>query len=328
MRFCHCLIFCFIYSFSNGNSVHRETRQTGEFNLDEYLQKFGYMEKQNVTERTQGTFGSAPSSAVALRAFQGWNSLPVTGTLDDTTMELIRRPRCGFPDPKIPMGEVKPFVLGPKWNKKSLTYRITSTTTDLSSAPARSELARAFKFWTDVADIEITETSNSNSDIVISFETGDHNDGSPFDGAGGVLAHAFFPTGGVCHFDEGETWVINGTGIDLFTVGAHEIGHLLGLDHSNDRAALMFPFYGGFVADYTIPADDRAAIVAHYGARTTSDGVTESNAVTQNAMITESTNDMVTTDSTSSASQVISGNHITSLIMITILYHFDVFNIS
>ncbi|CAC5355626.1 MMP14 [Mytilus coruscus] len=296
--------------------------------LQEYLQKFGYMEKQNVTERTGGTFGSAPSSAVSLREFQRWNSLPVTGTLDDTTMELMKRPRCGLPDPKIPMGEVKPFVLGPKWNKKSLTYRITSTTTDLSAAPARSELARAFKFWTDVADIEITETSSSNSDIVISFETGDHNDGSPFDGAGGVLAHAFFPTGGVCHFDEGETWVINGTGIDLFTVGAHEIGHLLGLDHSNDRSALMYPFYAGYIADYTIPADDKAAIIAHYGARLTSDGVTENDVVTQSALTTETANEMVTVNSTASASQVISGHHIISLSIITILYHFDIFNIS
>lgn len=46
------------------------------------------------------------------REFQRWNSLTVTGTLDDATMELMNRPRCGLPDPKIPMGEVKPFVLG------------------------------------------------------------------------------------------------------------------------------------------------------------------------------------------------------------------------
>jgi hypothetical protein len=54
-------------------------------------------------------------------------------------------------------------------------------------------------------------------------------------------------------------------GTDLFIVAAHEFGHNLGLDHSNVGTALMYPFYPGYIPNYTMDPDDRAAIVQHYG---------------------------------------------------------------
>lgn len=59
--------------------------------------------------------------------------------------------------------------------------------------------------------------------------------------------------------------MINRAGYDLFIVGAHEVGHLLGLRHTDDTSALMYPYYPGYTAGYTIQAYDRAAIIAHYG---------------------------------------------------------------
>lgn len=81
----------------------------------------------------------------------------------------------------------------------------------------------------------------------------------------GVLAHAFFPQVGTTHFDEGETWVANRTGIDLFIVAAHEFGHALGLDHSEVSGALMAPTYTGYIPDFQLRPDDIAGIRAHYG---------------------------------------------------------------
>lgn len=56
-------------------------------------------------------------------------------------------------------------------------------------------------------------------------------------------------------------------GTNLFNVAAHEIGHSLGLSHSNVETALMYPWYkeieNGF--DYELPDDDKQAIQYLYG---------------------------------------------------------------
>lgn len=87
--------------------------------------------------------------------------------------------------------------------------------------------------------------------------------------AGRVLAHAFFPPFGDTHFDEDEGWVVNRTGVDYFTVAAHEFGHALGLGHSEIRQALMAPFYTGYNPNFELNSDDIAGIQALYGNYTT-----------------------------------------------------------
>ncbi len=99
-----------------------------------------------------------------------------------------------------------------------------------------------------------------------------------FDGLNGVLAHAFFPPpnggtlAGDMHFDDSETWTLaerpvpSGQPIDLVTVAAHEIGHSLGLDHSNVACALMNAFYTG--SHRYLSQDDINGIQSIYGNRT------------------------------------------------------------
>ena len=95
-----------------------------------------------------------------------------------------------------------------------------------------------------------------------------------FDGAGGVLAHGYQPgteaifsngsIGGDIHIDNAENWI---DGFDLAYVLLHEIGHALGLGHSDVTGSVLEPSYpsGGGVPAFALSADDIAGIQSIYG---------------------------------------------------------------
>jgi len=55
-------------------------------------------------------------------------------------------------------------------------------------------------------------------------------------------------------------------GTNLLQVAVHEIGHSLGLEHSDVNAAIMAPFYGGYRPGFTLHADDISRIRELYSA--------------------------------------------------------------
>lgn len=169
------------------------------------------------------------------------------------------------------------FVVdGRKWDHTNLTYFFQNGTLDINGNDERQAIRDALALWSGVTPLTFTEVFSAGSaDIVILWTFGDHGDGSPFDGTNGVLAHAFFPPpnggsiAGDAHFDDAEAWTLNFRSdgfqpIDLVTVAAHEIGHSLGLGHSQVSSALMAPFYTG--SHRFLDQDDVAGIQFLYSA--------------------------------------------------------------
>merc|ERR1719385_221813 len=112
--------------------------------------------------------------------------------------------------------------------------------------------------WQEATGLTFERKDSGSVHIEIRFESYEHGDGDPFDGPGGTLAHAFFPQyGGDVHMDDTERWAINTyDGTNLLQTLTHEIGHSLGLSHSDVSDAIMAPFYKGYKPNLTLDKDD------------------------------------------------------------------------
>jgi len=186
-------------------------------------------------------------------------------------------------------------VPGPRISGGTVTYSFMADGVDMTGDPGETlptgsnvaitslptyslcfldEIELALGAWSAVADIQFIPVTDAGEVFNASPVAGHIRIGAhAFDGASGVLAHAFYPppngngAAGDTHFDSAEVWACApGAGnIGLGLVAVHEFGHAIGLGH-NDTSdiAVMDPYYNPALTFGPL-ADDIIGIGEIYG---------------------------------------------------------------
>ena len=161
---------------------------------------------------------------------------------------------------------------GPGLGSANLKYAFVHVTEKLPAGSTEAEITRALNQWAQYVNVTFTPAADAtgNQTLAMLFASGAHGDGYSFDGPGGVLAHTFYPfptdpepIAGDMHFDDSENWNI-GADVDVYSIALHEAGHALGLGHSDNPNAVMYPYYHMHT---TLQPDDIAAIRELYASR-------------------------------------------------------------
>ncbi len=153
----------------------------------------------------------------------------------------------------------------------ALDYVFTTLTGQVPASQVQTEIERAMHAWTAVTNVQFSAGVNAaaTATVAIEFGTSVNGDPTPFDPSGTILAHTYYPDppnaepiAGDMHFNPAETWNV-GASTDIYTVALHELGHALGLGHTDNPADVMYPYYR-FGAQ--LSPNDIAGVQALYGA--------------------------------------------------------------
>lgn len=126
-------------------------------------------------------------------------------------------------------------LLNRKWNTTILYYKVSNYSSKLSETVIDTEIKRAFDIWNEQINFVMIAKPVGVVDVEIKFISGVQGHRMNFHNS---ISHSHATE---LHFNDDLNWTFNSTqGNNLFQAAVHEIGHVLGLTHSNRKDSVMF----------------------------------------------------------------------------------------
>ena len=223
---------------------------------------------------------------------------------------------------------------GLRWTSMPVQYRFSRQgTTKLDDEEAREAVRRAFARWasvecpsggtTSVRFKEIPDSLGANDPFTIHFRDDEwtHDDG---DEALALTNHDYTAYSGVIKTADIEINTANNpfavnskeAGLDLESVVTHEVGHYIGIGHSNVRGSIMQPRYcqdAESCGSAELSDDDIAAVCLIYPPTNVSDGLARPPPVDRGCS--------AAAGSATTTSSTVLGASVFGLVIVTMLRH-------